>query len=102
MAKKKSSKKTSKRALSKKPVISVFVLLVLLAGALLWFHPFGSSDSGVKVTAPNGTITRSDQLNTSEISSESASDSSYDSQQSTNMVSDNGLLGEVSGTADEN
>jgi hypothetical protein len=100
MPKKKKSKKSLKSLLrSKAFLLSAAALLAVLV-ALVVLRPFGSDDD-LKVTAPAGTLSRDGQLDASEISGETGIDGTYDDQQSTNMQRDANLLGEVSGTADD-
>jgi hypothetical protein len=98
MAKKKTIKKSrlSRRNLM---LVTALVLAAIVVGAVaLW----PDSDTTVKVTAPNGTTSRSEQLGASEISEESNLDNQSDTDQSTNLQNDSTLMGGVSGTADEN
>jgi hypothetical protein len=98
MAKK---KQKQKRPSNKTLLLVGCVALVVIVAAVV-FHAKNDSDTSVKITAPTGTTSRDDQLNSSEISQESGLDTNYDSQQSTNAQSDDSLLGQVGGTADEN
>jgi di/tricarboxylate transporter len=98
MAKKKAATKRNQTRRNTVLISAVILAVVIVAVVVFWPH----RDDTVKVTAPTGTVSRGDQINTSELSEESGLDTQSDTDQSTNLQSDSTLLGGVSGAADEN